>query len=344
MAAAAMEQLAEQVLAGDVAAVARACRLVDDEHPARRELLTRLSAHAKGAWLLGVTGSPGAGKSTLVDRVVQHLRARSDRVGVLAVDPTSPFSGGAILGDRIRLQRHFEDEEVFIRSVATRGALGGLSRSTLDMSRVLSAWGAQVVLIETVGVGQDEIDVMHAAHTTLVVVAPGLGDDIQAIKAGILECADVLAVNKADRPGAEATQRDLEGMIALGQPLLAPKAAGHLAAGRLSGGNAEAGDAAWVPEVLCSVATTDEGVADVLERLQAHKRWLETTKAGQERRRRRLERLLAATFREAVAAHAAARVEQELAELVARIEAGEIDFYAALSKLEAQWIKPEGSG
>src|SRR5438445_1517106 len=226
-----MASLANDVIAGDVRAAARACRIVDDELPAAVPLLKELFPHTGHAWVVGITGNPGSGKSTLVDGLIGILRARGSKVAVVAVDPTSPFSGGAILGDRIRMQRHAADPGVFIRSLATRGALGGLSRSARDVVRVLDAWGADVVLVETVGVGQDELEVTRAAHTTLVVMAPGMGDDVQAIKAGILECADVFAVNKADREGADATVRDLELMIALGGETLAGGAhsAGHAA-------------------------------------------------------------------------------------------------------------------
>src|SRR6188768_571520 len=194
---AAQAQILAGVLAGDVRALARACRLVDERWPGHHELLSAAFPHSRSSWWIGITGSPGVGKSTLTSRLIQHLRAQGQRVGVVAVDPSSPFSGGALLGDRIRMQAHWDDPEVFIRSLATRGAVGGLSRTTADIARVLSAWGARVVLIETVGVGQDELDVMHVAHTTLVVQAPGAGDDLQAAKAGLLECADVLVVNKA---------------------------------------------------------------------------------------------------------------------------------------------------
>jgi LAO/AO transport system kinase len=180
-------------------------RLVDDAQPSAEPELRALFPHTGRAQIVGITGNPGAGKSTLVDRLIAHLRARGKTVGVLAVDPTSPFTGGAILGDRIRMQDHALDAGVFIRSLATRGQLGGLSRATSDCVRVLDAMGKDVVLIETVGVGQDEVEVCRVAHTTVVVVVPGLGDDIQAIKAGILEVADLFAVNKADREGADRT-------------------------------------------------------------------------------------------------------------------------------------------
>jgi LAO/AO transport system kinase len=210
-----MGALADRVLQGDVRAAARLMRLIDDAQPAAEPELRALFPSTGRAQLVGITGNPGAGKSTLVDRLISHLRALGKTVGVVAVDPTSPFTGGAILGDRIRMQDHALDPGVFIRSLATRGQLGGLSRATGDCVRVLDAMGKDVVLVETVGVGQDEIEVCRLAHTTVVVVVPGLGDDIQAIKAGILEVADLFCVNKADREGADRTIRDLRQMLEL---------------------------------------------------------------------------------------------------------------------------------
>ncbi len=211
-------ELAARVVAGDVRAAARLMRDLDDRRPEAIAVLKALFAHTGRAYIVGVTGNPGSGKSTVVDALISHYRAGGERVGVVAVDPTSPFSGGAILGDRIRMQRHATDPGVFIRSLATRGHLGGLSRSTFDVVTVLDAMGFDRVLVETVGVGQDEVDVMKAAHTSVVVTVPGLGDDIQAIKAGILEIADVLVVNKADREGADRAERDLMHMLDLRAP------------------------------------------------------------------------------------------------------------------------------
>jgi LAO/AO transport system kinase len=205
----------DSILQGEVRAAARLMRDLDDRRPEAMEALKQLFPHTGKAYVVGVTGNPGAGKSTVVDAIIAHYRALGERVGVIAVDPTSPFSGGAILGDRIRMQRHALDPDVFIRSLATRGHLGGLSRSTFDVAHVLDAMGYTRILIETVGVGQDEVEVMRAAHTTVVVTVPGLGDDIQAIKAGLLEVADVLVVNKADREGADRTERDLMHMLDL---------------------------------------------------------------------------------------------------------------------------------
>ncbi|HWM87157.1 MAG TPA: methylmalonyl Co-A mutase-associated GTPase MeaB [Kofleriaceae bacterium] len=204
-----------RVLAGDVRAGARLMRDLDDRRPDAMAELKQLYAHTGRAAVIGITGNPGVGKSTVVDGLIGAYRKQGLKVGVVAVDPTSPFTGGAILGDRIRMQQHALDDGVFIRSLATRGQLGGMSRSTFDVALVLDAMGYDIVLIETVGVGQDEIDVMRAAHTTVVITVPGLGDDIQAIKAGILEVADVLAVNKADREGADRAVRDLLHMLDL---------------------------------------------------------------------------------------------------------------------------------
>ncbi len=203
------------ILAGDVRTAARLMRDLDDRRGTALASLKALFPHTGKAYLVGITGNPGAGKSTVVDSLISHYRSLGEKVGVVCVDPTSPFSGGAILGDRIRMQRHALDPDVFIRSLATRGHLGGLSRSTFDITYVLDAMGFQRILIETVGVGQDEVDVMKAAHTTVVVSVPGLGDDIQAIKSGLLEVADVLVVNKADREGADRTERDLMHMLDL---------------------------------------------------------------------------------------------------------------------------------
>jgi LAO/AO transport system kinase len=328
-------ELAARVLSGNTLAAARACRAVDDRLPGHRELMKELYPHSGHAWLIGVTGTPGAGKSTLTDQLVVRLRRAGHRVGVVAVDPTSPFSGGAILGDRIRMQRHFEDPEVFIRSVATRGALGGLSRSASDMSRILDAWGAEVVIVETVGVGQDELDVTRMAHTTLVVMAPGLGDDVQAIKAGILECADVFAVNKADRDGADATVRDLEVMLALSGDLFsvsASKSRGH--SGVTANVRAESGatSAGWTPAIVKTVATRGTGVDELEQKLREHRAWLDSD-AGRARRAERMNLVMLSFLRDALAEEALAELGDEVEAAAGRIARRETDPYTASEEL-----------
>jgi LAO/AO transport system kinase len=339
-AAGAAAKLARAVLSGDTRAAARACRWVDDAWPGKTELLAALYPSAARCWIIGVTGSPGVGKSTLTSRLVQHLRAQGGRVGVVAVDPTSPFSGGAILGDRIRMQAHSADGDVFVRSVATRGAHGGLSRTTADVARVLAAWGAGVVVIETVGVGQDELDVMRVADTTLVIQAPGAGDDIQAAKAGLLECADVFAVNKADLAGAEAVAENLRAMLILGHVTAsAAVLSGHsAAANRAAMELSEAGQAeAWAVPVLTCAATRDDGMDQVVAELRRHLHWLRTSEAGRARRRERSKDELSQRVREAVSAALLTRHRDELAATAERVADGEIDPYAATLALVERW-------
>lgn len=335
-----MHPLADKVLKGDIRAVARACRLVDDAVEGHIELLKSLFPHTGKAWIIGITGNPGAGKSTLTDRLIEQFRKEGKRVAVVAIDPTSPFSGGAILGDRIRMQRHFEDPEVFIRSLATRGALGGLSRSAADVVRVLDAWGADVILVETVGVGQDELEITTAAHTTLVVVPPGLGDDIQAIKAGILECADVFSVNKADREGADATVRDLEVMIALSGEIVS---AGQHTRGHAKGTLDVAKQVVrhakdkWVPPIQKCVASRGEGIAELVEKLAAHRAWLEETEAGRARKAERMRIELTRTLRDALVTEALASLGTEVEEAAAAILRRDLDPYTASERLIARF-------
>jgi LAO/AO transport system kinase len=240
-----------KILAGDVAEAGRLIRDLDDRQPAALAAVKALFPHTGKAYVVGVTGNPGAGKSTLVDGLIAHYRAAGETVGVIAIDPSSPFSGGALLGDRVRMQRHALDPGVFIRSLATRGHLGGLSRSTFEVAHVLDAMGFQRILIETVGVGQDEVDVMTAAHTTVVVSVPGLGDDIQALKAGLLEVADVLAVNKADRDGAGRTAAELRRMLGL-------------RAGRTH-------EVAVIPTIATRGTATGSGVVELAAAIEAHR-------------------------------------------------------------------------
>ena len=333
-----MHPLAEKVIAGEVRAAARACRLADDRVGEYLTILKDLFPHTGRAWTVGITGNPGAGKSTLTDRLIGHYRKQGKRVAVVAIDPTSPYTGGAILGDRIRMQDHALDPGVFIRSLATRGALGGLTRSAADIVRILDAWGADIVLIETVGVGQDEIEITRMAHTTLVVAAPGMGDEVQAIKAGILECADVFAVNKADREGADGAVRDLELMIALGGDVT--RAGGHSrghSAGVLDLEKQQIthGATMWLPKIARTVSTRGQGIAELALMLEAHWAWLSGTAAGAARRRERLREAMDAHLRDALSQAALGSLAGEIERAVDAVDRREIDPYSAAEQLVA---------
>jgi LAO/AO transport system kinase len=258
--------LVESARAGSPRAVARLISLVEDGHPALREVMAALAPHTGRAHVIGITGSPGVGKSTSTNALVGALRKQGKRIGILAVDPSSPFSGGALLGDRVRMQDHALDPDVYIRSMASRGHLGGLSWTTPQALRVLDAAGCDVILVETVGVGQSEVEVAGLADTTIVLLAPGMGDGIQAAKAGILEIGDIFVVNKADRDGADATVRHIRHMISLGdrtEPNL------------------------WRPPVLKTVAQQGQGIDEVIEAIEKHTAWMEESGAMRERRVRR---------------------------------------------------------
>jgi GTPase len=252
---ASVPDLVERARNGEARAVARLISLVEDESPLLREVMAGLAPHTGTAQIVGVTGPPGVGKSTSTNALVKAIRATGKRIGVLAVDPSSPFSGGALLGDRVRMQDHALDRSVYIRSMASRGHLGGLSWSTPQALRVLDAAGCDVVLIETVGVGQSEVEIAGLADTTLVLTAPGMGDGIQAAKAGILEIGDIFVVNKADRDGAEQVRRELRTMISL----------------------AERTEESWRPPIVMTVAQTGQGVAEVVEKIEGHRTWMESS-------------------------------------------------------------------
>ena len=331
-----MLPIVEKVLEGEVRATARLLRAIDDRTGPWLEALAELHPHTGNARVIGITGNPGAGKSTLTDQLITRYRRQGLRVGVVAVDPTSPFSGGAILGDRIRMQRHALDREVFIRSLATRGHLGGLSRSTADAVHVLDAWGAKVVLVETVGVGQDELEIARLAHTTVVVMAPGLGDEVQAIKAGLLEVADVFCVNKADRDGADATVRDLEMMISLGHEVASAGAHSRRhGAGQLDVAAAElrAKEGEWLPPIVKTVASRAEGVDALVDAIAKHRDWEEGTGRAAERARDRAREELRVVFRELLldAAHGELAAEFEAA--ASDVQARAADPYRAAGAL-----------
>jgi LAO/AO transport system kinase len=304
-----MNPLSESVLSGNRLALARLLTQIENSTPQGRQALDELFAHAGRAHLVGVTGAPGTGKSSLVNQLALHLR-RADpprRVAIVAIDPSSPFSGGAILGDRVRMRDLSGDPGVFIRSMASRGSLGGLAAATSGVVQALDAAGFETILIETVGAGQAEVDIARLAHTTLVVEAPGLGDDIQAIKAGILEIADILVINKADRPGVENAERALRSMLQLAHPaphIFQEEAWHHsgLPAAPQPSAPPAAQAELWVPPLLRSVATQGQGLAEVLQAVQDHYQYLLRSGELQQREAARLQAELDNLLREALVA------------------------------------------
>ncbi len=333
-----MGDLAPRVLAGDIRAASRLMRLIDDNAPEAMGELRAIFPHTGKALIIGVTGAPGAGKSTLTDRLIAHYRAQKKSVGVIAVDPTSPFTGGAILGDRIRMQGHAGDEGVFIRSLATRGNLGGLSRATGDCLRVMDAMGRDVVIVETVGVGQDEIDIAQLAHTTLVVLVPGMGDDIQAIKAGILEVADLFVVNKADLDGADRVVRELRSMLELRHAVRAP-AMTHDEHHRMTVGTRlekEAPPDEWEPPIMKVVAARDEGVAALVEQISAHQAFLKRSGLWQQKEDTRAQTQFVTLLRERLLKAGLERLQAQtgaLPEVARQIAERRVDPYALAEKL-----------
>ncbi|KUJ64715.1 transporter [Streptomyces albus subsp. albus] len=308
-------ELVEQARQGRPRAVARLISLVEGASPQLREVMAALAPLTGNAYVVGLTGSPGVGKSTSTSALVAAYRKAGKRVGVLAVDPSSPFSGGALLGDRVRMSEHASDPGVYIRSMATRGHLGGLAWAAPQAIRVLDAAGCDVVLVETVGVGQSEVEIAAQADTSVVLLAPGMGDGIQAAKAGILEIGDVYVVNKADRDGADATVRELNHMLGLGEAR---------------------GPGDWRPPIVKTVAARAEGVEEVVAALEKHRAWMEERGVLGERRRRRaaleVETIAVTALRERIGDLHGDRRLDALAE---RITAGELDPYAAADELVA---------
>ncbi|MGE3275601.1 MAG: methylmalonyl Co-A mutase-associated GTPase MeaB [Vicinamibacterales bacterium] len=309
--------LAERVLAGDVRAMARAISLIEDESPAAADVIRTIFPRTGQAYLVGVTGPPGAGKSTLVDRLTTETRAAGETLGVIAVDPTSPFTGGAVLGDRLRMQAHAADEDVFIRSMATRGHLGGLARATSEVALVLDAAGKSLVVIETVGVGQDEVDIVRSADVSIVVLVPGTGDEVQALKAGIMEIADIFVVNKADREGADRMVTAIESNLAL----------------------QTYGDGEWRPPIVKTVASSGAGVPELWQTIKAFR----AHSAGA--RERRLKARNEFRLRELLTQRFLERVESgvlqpgEFDALVARVAARELDPYTAAADILARTLR-----
>jgi LAO/AO transport system kinase len=324
--------LVQDVLAGNRRALARLITRVENQTADAQAALAALYPHTGRAYLVGVTGAPGTGKSTLVNALARTLRQRDQTIGIVAVDPTSPFSGGAVLGDRIRMIDLAGDQGVFIRSMANRGSLGGLAATTGDVARVMDAAGFDVVLIETVGAGQSEVDIARTAYTTIVVDAPGLGDDVQAIKAGILEIADILVVNKADRPGVENTVRALKTMLELGHRFRTISHHGQLMVQQDA--PAEPDYDFWQVPILKTVATAHEGIEPLADAIDQHRAYLRESGILAERERLRveselIERLREELFDRLIASHSPAALDDVVRRLIAR----EIDPGGAVREL-----------
>lgn len=335
-----MTELVPALLAGDRRALARLLTWVENEHEGVRAALAALFPHTGRAWVIGVTGAPGTGKSTLVNTLALAYRAQGKTVGIIAVDPTSPFSGGAILGDRIRMRDLSGDSGVFIRSMATRGNLGGLSRATRDAIRLFDAAGFDVVLVETVGAGQSEVDIARIAETTLVVEAPGLGDDVQAIKAGILEIADVLVVNKADRPGAINTMRGLKAMLELGHPASRDQFVGHH--GRLlpvEAPSANSHAALWLPPIVQTVAVENKGIDDLLAAIEKHRAFLQAEGIREQINRQHIELELQERLRESLMVRLMDSVPKAVfVDIINRIQSRELDPAQGVDLILEQWL------
>jgi LAO/AO transport system kinase len=305
-------EITERVRAGDVRAMARLMSLIENNSPEATSALKGLYPFTGQAFIVGITGPPGCGKSTLTDQLIQEFRREGRTVGIIAVDPTSPFTGGAILADRIRMQQHSLDAGVFIRSMATRGHLGGLAKATNDIVNVLDAAGKEVILIETVGVGQDEVEVVKTAQTSIVVSVPGLGDDIQAIKAGILEIADIFVVNKADREGADKTATELQVMMTLGP-----------------------GRTDWSPPIVKTVATQGKGIAELAKGILAHQAHLDRAGFREKRQRERSRALFLELLQEQATRRLleGAMANGTLEQTIERIAHREVDPYSAVEEL-----------
>ncbi|TRY25777.1 methylmalonyl Co-A mutase-associated GTPase MeaB [Brevibacillus sp. LEMMJ03] len=313
-----MHEITRRILAGDARGAARAITCIENDYPERSRILRELFPHTGRAKLIGITGTPGAGKSSLVDCLIGYLRKLGLKIGVVAVDPTSPFTGGALLGDRVRMQNHALDSGVFIRSMGTRGSLGGLSRNTRDAVRVLDAYGCDVILIETVGVGQSELDVMTIADTTVVVLTPGGGDSVQAFKAGIMEIADLFVINKADLPGVEKLRIEVEQMLDLAK---------H--------------DALWRPPIVQTVSTSGQGMAELWEQVGQHQRFLQESGEGQVRRSRHLQEEVLDIVRDSLYQRLLGGIKTgRYRDELERVAAREADPYSAADRIVREWWGP----
>ncbi len=311
--------LAKRILEGDIRAASRLMRDIDDRIPSAMDALKELYPKTGKAYIIGITGPPGSGKSTLVDKMVDIFRKEEKTVGIVAVDPTSPFTGGAILGDRIRMQRHATDEGVFIRSLATRGNLGGLSRSTQDIVNVMDAMGKDIILVETVGVGQDEVEIVNTAHTSIVVLIPGLGDDIQAIKAGIIEIGDLFVINKCEREGTEKVERDLRMVLEMGRK-------------REDG---------WEPPIFKTEAILGKGIFELVYGIYRHKQVQEQGKALEAKLRERAKATFFEVLETEVMSHFIQKMENQggLERILDDLTKRRTDPYSLAEKMISEELK-----
>jgi LAO/AO transport system kinase len=309
------QKLAEQIHQGDTRALARAISLIENNASQAQDILSACFPYTGKALRIGITGSPGAGKSTLVDQLARAWRKQEQTIGIVAVDPTSPFTGGAILGDRIRLQDHSSDPGLYVRSMATRGALGGLAQATADAAQLIEASGKDLVLIETVGVGQDEIDIVRLSDITLVILVPGMGDDVQSLKAGIMEIADIFVINKADREGADRVEKEIRAMQSLSHSV-----------------------DNWTPPVIKTIATTGAGIAELISTIDARKTWLATEGRMEAKRQtywqQRIETMVQQALLKAARTHGLST--EELAQHAQRITAKEENPYQLVPNLVAE--------
>jgi LAO/AO transport system kinase len=314
-----MMSLAKRILGGDIRAASRLMRDIDDRIPSAMNVLKDLYPKTGRAYIVGITGPPGSGKSTIVDKMIDIFRKEGKSVGIVAVDPTSPFTGGAILGDRIRMQRHATDEGVFIRSLATRGFLGGLSRSTQDIVNVMDAMGKDIVLVETVGVGQDEVEIVNTAHTSIVVLVPGLGDDIQAIKAGIIEIGDIFVINKCDREGADKVERDLRMVLEMGRKR----------------------EDRWEPTIFKTEAILGKGIFELVYGIYRHKQALEQSQTLEKKLRERTKATFLEILESEVMTHFVEKIEKEgrWETLIDDLTKRRTDPYTVVEKMMSEELK-----
>jgi len=322
------DELIEKLRAGDIRSLARAVSLVENASPEATEILSACFPHTGRALRVGITGAPGAGKSTLVDRLARAWRTAGKRVGIIAVDPTSPFTGGALLGDRIRMQEHAGDEGLYVRSMATRGSLGGLAGTTADVAQVIEASGRDIVLIETVGVGQDEVEIVRLADVTVVVLVPGMGDDVQSLKAGIMEIADIFAINKSDREGADRVEKEIRAMQSLASSHHARDAAGM-----------------WTAPIVKTIGTTGEGTDALFTAIEQRRQWLSTDGRLESRRRAYWRERIEAMLRQALLREARAHglTEAELQAHAQLIASGAEDPYHLVQQLAARLFEERSS-